>query len=209
MPSEFERSVFVNCPFDEEFRPVLEAILFCVIDCGLSPRIATERLDSGEVRLDKIVSLIRACKYSIHDLSRVQAAEAGEFARLNMPFELGVDFGVASSGSRKYSTKRLLVTANEQYKYQAAISDIAGWDIRSHNNEYATAFRAVRDWLAANGLKAHPAARIEGHYLGFQEWSYERLLDEGWDERDIQQRATPDVLDSMLTWVEVGRPMTY
>lgn len=209
MSTEFERSVFVNCPFDADFRPVLEAILFCLIDCGLRPRIASERLDSGEVRLDKIVRLIRECKYSIHDLSRVQAVEAGEYSRLNMPFELGVDFGVASSGSRKYSAKRLLVTAAAQYKYQVAISDIAGWDIQSHDNDYATAFRVVRNWLAANGLTTHPAARIEGHYLGFQEWSYERLLTEGWDESDIQMRPTPDVLDSMFAWMAAGRPMTY
>jgi len=68
----FDRSVFVNCPFDDEFRPILEAILFCITDCDLFPRVSTERLDA-ENRLDKIVDLIVESRYSIHDLSRVKA----------------------------------------------------------------------------------------------------------------------------------------
>jgi hypothetical protein len=72
----FERNVFVNCPFDKRFQPLLRPLLFTIIYLGLQPRIALERTDSGESRLDKILELIRESKYSIHDLSRSEANAA-------------------------------------------------------------------------------------------------------------------------------------
>lgn len=30
MPVPFERSAFINCPFDAQFAPILQAIAFCV-----------------------------------------------------------------------------------------------------------------------------------------------------------------------------------
>lgn len=89
----FERNVFVNCPFDEAYYPLLRPLLFTIIYVDLLPRIATERLDSGEARISKIIELIEESRYAIHDLSRIQAEAAGEFYRLNMPFELGIDVG--------------------------------------------------------------------------------------------------------------------
>lgn len=206
---EFDRSVFFNCPLDADYRPIMEAILFCVLDCGLVPRIATERLDSGEVRLSKIVDLIRACRYSIHDLSRVQADEAGEISRLNMPFELGVDWGIAAEGSGRLASKQLLVIARDRYAYQAALSDIAGWDIRSHDGDFKTAIGEVRGWIASKDLTTRPASQVVGDYYGYQEWDYERLLDVGWKDSDIQGRPTPELLRAMASWISAGRPMTY
>ena len=89
----FEKNVFINCPFDAEFEPILQSILFCIVYLGFAPRLASERNDSGENRLEKIRGLIESSKYSIHDLSRCQAKRKGEHFRLNMPFELGIDFG--------------------------------------------------------------------------------------------------------------------
>ncbi len=204
----FDRNVFINCPFDDDYRPLLEAIAFAVVDCGLTPRLSTERLDSGEARLAKILQLMRESKYSIHDLSRVQAAFKGEYARLNMPFELGLDHGLAQSGDPQLENKRLLVVAEDRYKYQVALSDIAGWDIDAHNGEYDKAIRSVRSWLASHLKETPSASTIMGHYIGFQEWDYERLLGEGWDEDDIQGRKTPELLEAMTEWKAVGRPPT-
>lgn len=89
----FENNVFANCPFDDQFRPLLRPLLFSIHYLGFTPRIALERLDSAEPRIEKIVEVIEASKYSIHDLSRLRATTVGEFYRLNMPFELGIDFG--------------------------------------------------------------------------------------------------------------------
>ena len=79
----------MNCPFDKGYVSLLRPLLFTVISLGYQPRIASERSDSGENRIDKICQLIKESRYSIHDLSRLKAEEIGEFYRLNMPFELG------------------------------------------------------------------------------------------------------------------------
>ena len=54
----FERNVFINCPFDDDYMPLLRPLLFSVYALGFVPRIALERLDSGRPRIDKIVALI-------------------------------------------------------------------------------------------------------------------------------------------------------
>lgn len=183
--------------------------MFCVIDCDLAPRIATERLDSSETRLDKIVELIRGSRYSIHDLSRAQAKAAGEPARLNMPFELGIDYGISIVNDNPASAKRLLVIAEQKYLYQAALSDIAGWDIIPHGGDFEEAIRAVRSWLASRGLASRSGSQIIGDYVGYQEWDYERLLDSGWSDKDIRHRGTSELLEAMGAWRDTGRPMTF
>ena len=104
MPREddFDRSVFVNCPLDEDYDHILRAILFCLVRFGLKPRIATERSDAGEPRITKILSLIQSSRYSIHDLCRCQARQEGEYYRLNMPFELGL--GLRMPALRRWPT---------------------------------------------------------------------------------------------------------
>lgn len=207
--SGFERNVFINCPFDEDFRPILEAILFCVIDSDLTPLVATERVDSGEARLEKIVELILSSRWSIHDLSRVRASEEGEFARLNMPFELGVDHGTAKAGTPPLTSKRLLVIAEDRYLYQRALSDIAGWDIRSHRGDVHEAIDQVRHWLRSHNLVQRSTSQISGGYVNYLEWDYERLLADGWSDDDIKGRETPELMDAMTLWRDVGRPETF
>jgi len=71
MPSaEYAFSVFVNCPFDSAYRPIFEAIVFTVHDCGYIARCALELDDSSEVRIEKIARIIAGCKFGIHDISR-------------------------------------------------------------------------------------------------------------------------------------------
>ena len=48
----FERSVFINCPFDRAYAPLFEAMVFAVIACGCRPVSALAELDSGTVRID-------------------------------------------------------------------------------------------------------------------------------------------------------------
>lgn len=205
--SAFERAVFINCPFDAAYEPILQALLFCVTYIGLTPRIATERADSGETRLDKIRELIESSKYSIHDLSRCQSERAGEHYRLNMPFELGLDYGCRRYFGNGREGKRTLVLEEEPYRYQAALSDIAGWDIMEHRGDYQRAVRHVRNWLVDSAsLKAPGAKQILDAYTDFQGWNFERLLADGWSEDDIKECSTAELLGGMRLWLEQGRP---
>ena len=204
----FETNVFINCPFDEDFAPLLQAILFCVITMGFEPRLATERSDSGETRLDKIRELIEISKYSIHDLSRCQARRKGEMFRLNMPFELGIDWGCRQFAGGEAPTKRFLILEDKPYRFQAALSDISGCDIETHGGQYDKAMTKVRNWLRhQTGVDAAGPQRMIGDYVTFQEWDYERKLAQGYSEDDIRAYPTFERLEAIKLWVSLGKPL--
>lgn len=75
MSGEFYKNVFVNCPFDKNFRQILLGIVFTIIYFGYKPRLATERADSAESRIEKILNLIKGSKFGIHDLSRIESTK--------------------------------------------------------------------------------------------------------------------------------------
>jgi hypothetical protein len=204
-----DRCVFINCPFDDDFAPILQAILFCVVYLDFHPRIATERSDSGDSRLEKIKDLIQSSRYSIHDLSRCQAVHAGEYYRLNMPFELGLDYGYREYFDGGRASKKILILEEKPFRYQAAISDLAGCDIQAHSGDFEKAVRKVRNWLVSEaGAISHGASRILGAYIDFQEWHYETQLAAGFLDADIQDYPTNELLSAMETWANSGRPAT-
>ncbi len=198
----FERDVFVNCPFDEAYLPLLRPILFAIIDLGLTPRIALELLDSGRPRIEKIVALIENSKYAIHDLSRIQAEQPGEYYRLNMPFELGLDVGCRLFKSGRWKQKRCLILEAERFRFQAAISDISNSDIATHGNEPATALAEVRNWLNAElGLRARGPAAMWARYNAFTIYNYDELATRGYSERDIARLPVAELIDDISHWI--------
>jgi len=207
---EFENSVFVNCPFDEDYAAILQSVLFCLVYLGMVPSIATERIDSGDVRVEKIIELIKSSKYSIHDLSRCQAEKAGDYFRLNMPFELGIDYACRKFCEPPFDKKRILILEEKRFRYQAALSDVAGCDIMVHGGDFGKAIRQVRNWLVSegSGVSRDGASRIWGAYFDFQEWNYERQLAQGFSEEDIQDYPTAELLAAMFEWNALGRPAT-
>lgn len=203
MPSAFEQNVFLNCPFDDRYRPILNSVLFCILRAGLEPRLALERVDSGENRLDKIIGLMRECRFSIHDLSRCEAVRKGEIARLNMPFELGIDYGLRQSG-HEFSDKRFLVLDEKAYRLKQAISDIAGWDTFAHEGIAERAQKEVRNWLVQEGHASLPGATILfDEQLQFEEWKY-GTPDHG--RVDIDSWSPTERIKAQKRWESLGRP---
>jgi hypothetical protein len=206
----YSNSVFINCPFDEDFEPILQAILFCVVFLGLHPRIATERSDSAEARLEKIVALVESCQFSIHDLSRAQASSLGELFRLNMPFELGIDWGCRRWSAPERSDKRFLILEERQYRYRATLSDLSGSDIQSHGGNFDTAVRKVRNWLVSEvGVIAPGATRVLARYADFQGWYFDKQLAAGFSEEDIKDYPTRELLEAMFQWMELNQPVAF
>jgi hypothetical protein len=204
---DFHRNVFVNCPFDWDYDPILKAILFCLVRFGLRPRIAMERSNAGETRIDKIAELIRASEYSIHDLSRCQARDGGEHYRMNMPFELGMDFACRKYGEEPFLRKKILVLEEQKYRYQAALSDLAGVDIEPHEGRYDVAVRKVRNWLAGmEGFEKIGASLVLSEYEDFQEWYAERQRAAGFSSDDMRDVPVAELLRAMLDWAAAGRP---
>jgi hypothetical protein len=198
----FDRNVFINCPFDESFYPILRPILFTVIYLGLEPRIATERLNSGEARINKILELIRESKYAIHDLSKIKATHEDEYFRLNMPFELGLDIGCSQFKPGKWSKKCCLILVSEKFKYQAAISDLSNSDVAVHGNEPEDVVVEVRNWLNHTcGLKADGPSRIWGAFNEFMASNYDTLKGRGFSPSDIEKVPVAELLQYMKEWV--------
>jgi hypothetical protein len=151
----YDVSVFINCPFDPPYEPMMRALTFAVYDCGFFPRSSLEEDNAGEVRYQKIIRIIDECRFGIHDISRVQLDRSTRLPRFNMPLELGLFLGATAFGSDRNRGKRCLILDRDAFRYQKFCSDISGQDIRRHSAEPAKAIAVIRDWLSI------PAAQNE------------------------------------------------
>lgn len=139
-----DNAIFINCPFDDEYLPLLRAMLFVARFYGLEIKIASSELDSKSNRLTRIIALMKESKYSVHDLSKLRSNKEGEYYRMNMPFELGLDYGIGGD------EKVFLIFENEPYKLKIALSDINGWDVRPHLDKPETLVMEFRRWIVVN-----------------------------------------------------------
>jgi hypothetical protein len=206
--AQFDRSVFINCPFDAAYAPILQAVSFCVIYLGFVPRLAPENADNGAARLDRIIDLVRSSKYGIHDLSRCRAGRKGEYARMNMPFELGIDHGCRKFGGGPLGDKAILILEEKRYDYQRTLSDISGWDIEVHNGRYEKAISVVRSWLIAQAAAPKVGTTlILQKYIDFQQWYWEEQIAAGSSEDDIREYPTGELIAAMHSWMSAGQPV--
>ena len=200
--SGFEKSVFINCPLDEEYRPIFQAVFFCVIYLGFCPRVSTETISSFDVRIRKIQDLIRDSKYSIHDLSRCKSHK-GEYSRLNMPLELGLDYGCKCYFGNDRAEKKGLVFEEEPHSYDKSISDFSGFDIQAHNGEAREALKRVRHWLSDETLgKTAGPERIWDSLSEFLGWHERELLRRGYSIDDIDDCPIGELTDDIKYWIE-------
>ncbi|MGH6622021.1 MAG: hypothetical protein ACREF6_20945, partial [Alphaproteobacteria bacterium] len=151
------------------YAPFFDAIVFTSIRCGFAPRCALEIDDGAGTRIEKILKLIAECPLGIHDISRTEIDEAIGLPRFNMPFELGLFIGAHKFGNSSQRKKRCLILDREKFRYRNFISDIAGQDIKSHDNDPQTTITRVRDFLRANsgGRNISGGAIIKRDYLSF------------------------------------------
>ena len=205
--AEFSSNVFINCPFDEKYYSLLRPLLFTIVYLGFNPRIASERSDSAESRIDKICGLIRVSKYSIHDLSRLKAVRAKEFYRLNMPFELGIDYGSRLFGSVLMNEKKCLILEKERFDYMRALSDLSGVDIKSHKDEPVNMVRVVRDWFVETvGLRGvqSPTA-IWYSFNDFASDFYDTRKRDGFTDEDLNMMPVPEYIDFIRAWISEAK----
>lgn len=129
-------------------------MVFTILACGFRPRSALEASDGGDVRLDKILRLIKESAYSIHDISVVELDAINQLPRFNMPFELGLVIGSKKLAGRKYASRSLLVLERTSFIYQKCLSDIAGQDTRAHGDSPRVLARIVRTWLSQESQRS-------------------------------------------------------
>ncbi|MCU0469874.1 MAG: hypothetical protein MUF58_14865 [Arcicella sp.] len=151
--SDYSFNVFINCPFDEEYKPLLHILIFTVHACGFIPRSALEYDDSDDVRILKIKKIISECQYGIHDLSLAAP-------RFNMPLELGIFIGCKQFGNPQQRNKKYLILENQPNQSKKFISDLGGQDVKAHENNPQRLIQGVRDWLSGKSKNTIPHASV-------------------------------------------------
>jgi len=140
------KNIFINCPFDDDYFELFDAILFAIYFCGCKPRCALEIDDGTQIRLDKIFTIIEECDLGLHDISRTEL-NLHNLPRFNMPLEFGVFLGAKRFGGKKQKNKSCIIFDKDQYRYMEFISDISGQDIKAHDNLPDRIIREIRNWL--------------------------------------------------------------
>lgn len=143
------RDVFVNCPFDAEYKILFNATVFAIVRSGFVARCALETDNAADDRFDKICQIIKECRYGVHDISRTEVDGDPPLPRFNMPLELGVFLGAKKYGGVKHRQKSCIIFDRERYRFQRYISDIAGQDIHAHDGDVRTLITELATWLRA------------------------------------------------------------
>lgn len=203
MPNNFNSNVFINCPLDKEYFPLLKTLIFTVYRLGFNPKLSSERSDSGEIRLNKIKNLIKSSKYSIHDLSRIKIDREGDYSRMNMPFEIGLDLGCRDfDGNKKYRAKRTLILESERYSSKIGLSDLAGVDPKCHNSDPYELVYEVRTWFSEQGHPELPSASsVWDDYNMFQSDLYENKMQQGFNKREIDNLPILEFINCIKVWI--------
>lgn len=137
-------NAFLNIPYDDKFETLYLAYIAGITAYGLIPR-ATLEVPGGVRRLDRIFELIRSCRYSFHDLSRVELdPRRPPTPRFNMPFELGlvVAWDKLHSGEHVW-----FVFEAKERRLLKSLSDLAGTDAYVHDGRPRGLFRQLSNAL--------------------------------------------------------------
>ena len=134
-------SVFLNIPYDDGFKKLYLAYIAGLSAFGLVPR-ATLEIPTSRRRLDRILSLIEECTYSIHDLSRVQLdRNRPSTPRFNMPFDLGL----AVAQDALHGKASWYVCETLKRRVTKSLSDLEGTEVHIHGGTVTGLFAALGD----------------------------------------------------------------
>lgn len=185
-----ENTVFLNIPYDDAFRRLYLAYITGLVYLGLDPH-ATVEVPSGRNRLEKILELIRSCRYSIHDLSRVQLDRSRpRTPRFNMPFELGLAVAAAEIDStgdgtkdevRRDLTDTWFVFESMKYRLAKSLSDLGGTDPHIHDGTIEGVMRTLCD--AFKRPSSNERNSVEGMMMTY------RAVSRGLTEIERETRA--------------------
>lgn len=155
-PGPVQNTVFINCPFDNAYKPIFDALIFATLDLGFVARHALVD-NSTPMRLDRIVTEIVNAEYSVHDISRIQTSGPASLPRFNMPFEAGIAY--CAQKMSPIGHRHFLLLDATPYQYQASMSDVAGLDPKIHNDDPQDAINAIRHFLVTkSGIQNLPGA---------------------------------------------------
>jgi hypothetical protein len=163
-------AVFLNIPYDEEFRSLYLAYIVGLSQLGFDPFL-TSGIAGGDRRLDRILALIQNCRYSIHDLSRVElSASPPATPRFNMPLELGLTIAWAKLNPRRHTWFLWESTPRRLHK---SMSDLDGTDPYIHSGTVEGILSELRNAFVRDGA---PTVQRMMETYRIVESSIERIL---------------------------------
>ena len=135
-------AIFLNIPYDDAFRPLYLAYIAGVYQLNFELFI-TSGIPGGDRRLDRILALIQSCRYSIHDLSRVELSSSPPATpRFNMPLELGLTITWAKLNPKRHGWS---VWESSPKRLQKSMSDLDGTDPYIHSGSVEGVLSELRN----------------------------------------------------------------
>ena len=171
----WQESAFLNIPYDVRYESLYLAFVAGLSGHGLVPR-ATIEIPTSDRRLDRIVRLIRSCRYSLHDLSRVQLdRRPPPTPRFNMPFELGlaVDWSLCAGSSHEW-----FVFESKPHRLSKSLSDLNGTDPYIHEGTVRGLLRGLMNALTRTTQRPE-LMDLESIYLDLRNAARRIRLDRG------------------------------
>ena len=148
LPPINSNAVFLNIPYDEEFQKLYIAYIVGLSQLGFDPRI-TSGIPGGERRLDRVLALIQSCRYSIHDLSRVELSVAPPATpRFNMALELGLTIIWAKMHPKRHTW---FLWESTPRRLQKSMSDLDGTDPYIHSGTVEGILSELRNAFVREG----------------------------------------------------------
>ncbi len=137
------RAVFLNIPYDARFQKLYLAYIAGVVSFGLKPKVALE-VPGGTGRLTRIIDLIRRCRFSFHDLSRIEVdVRRPPTPRFNMPLECGLAIMLNALGHHH----TWCLFEKDFQRVRKSTSDLAGSDVYTHGGTVKGVLREIGNAL--------------------------------------------------------------
>ena len=201
------KNVFINCPYDEDYKDMMYITIFLVAKFGCIPLLAAENAESSD-RMTKILSLIKDSFIGIHDISRMENSTEKPLARFNMPFELGIDY------AHKYycqdGNKKLLILQEKQFLSKKALSDLSGVDIEAHSGKNGELIKIIRNFFCSIFSLSNvvSSTKLENEYfVDYHTWLRDKVMTLGFSQdKYLNELALSEYIKYTLEYVNfVGK----
>jgi hypothetical protein len=162
-------AAFLNIPYDAQHEELFLAFLAGLSGFALIPH-ATLEIPGSQRRLDRIFRLLGRCRYSLHDLSRVEVDPTPPATpRFNMPFELGLAVALEKTQRPRHEW---LVFETRSHRVWKSLSDLAGTDEYVHGGTPRGVLQALTNALVRRRHQP-TVAELEEVYRDVSEYARE------------------------------------
>jgi hypothetical protein len=143
---------------------------FALVAGGLVPVCAQDLSTPDRPRLDMLVDAIVNCQYSLHDLSKVKGEGLDNYARFNMPIEMGMALFHALQTQR--AIHRCAFFIEIPHGHIVPASDLAGLDPKCYDSDPSKLVALVYDWLRSvvteQLFNNVPTVQVQAKFKEFQ-----------------------------------------